>query len=595
MKNYLLYYLLITLSIIVNSCSEGFKEEYSKFYIVLKEVTAITTPTTDTTPDYTFSSNESGAINYGGSCSSSTTIAVAGNNTITLSSLSDGTYADCTIKVSKTMRTNKSETNLSGSLTMTSFTITTTSTDTTAPVIAEVTAVTTPTNDTTPDYTFSSTEAGTITYGGSCSSGTTSATTDNNTITFSTLDNGTYSNCTIKVTDSSGNESNTLAITDFTVTYWQPVSSISAYDHTCALLNNGSVKCWGWNYYGQLGKGTKGNTADIGDDANEMGDNLTSIDLGTDRTATAIDTGNHHTCALLDNASVKCWGRNFYGQLGKGNNDALGNDANEMGDNLTSINLGTDRTATAISLGTSYTCALLDNASVKCWGSGAKGKLGQGNTENIGNQPSEQGDNLPSTDLGTGRTATAISAGYRHTCALLDNASVKCWGYNNHGQLGQGNTDDIGDNSSEMGDNLPSIDLGTDRTATAISAGLEHTCALLDNASVKCWGRGKWGPIGHGNNASWGDGPNEMGDNLPSTDLGTGRTATAISAGKYHTCAILDDASVKCWGFNNQGQLGQGNKTQLGAAVNEMGDNLPAIDLQLWFPYNLLFYCFFLR
>jgi len=127
MKNYLIYYLLITLSIIVNSCSEGFKEEYSKFSLVLKEVTAITTPTTDTTPDYTFSSNESGAITYGGSCSSSTTIAVAGNNTITLSSLSDGTYADCTIKVSKTMRTNKSETNLSGSLTITSFVVATTS------------------------------------------------------------------------------------------------------------------------------------------------------------------------------------------------------------------------------------------------------------------------------------------------------------------------------------------------------------------------------------------------------------------------------------------------------------------------------------
>ena len=224
MKNYPLYYLLITLSIIVNSCSEGFKEEYSKYSLVLKEVTAITTPTTDTTPDYTFSSTESGAITYGGSCSSSTTSAISGNNTITLSSLSDGTYADCTIKVSKTMRTNKSETNLSGSLTMTSFTITTTSTDTTAPVIAEVTAVTTPTNDTTPDYTFSSTEAGTITYGGSCSSGTTSATTDNNTITFSTLDNGTYSNCTIKVTDSAVNVSNTLAITDFTVTYWQLIA-----------------------------------------------------------------------------------------------------------------------------------------------------------------------------------------------------------------------------------------------------------------------------------------------------------------------------------------------------------------------------------
>jgi len=124
MKNYLLYYLLITLSIIVNSCSEGFKEEYSKFSIVLKEVTAITTPTTDTTPDYTFSSTESGTITYGGSCSSSTTSAISGNNTITLSSLSDGTYADCTIKVSKTVTTNKSVTNLSDSLTITSFTVT---------------------------------------------------------------------------------------------------------------------------------------------------------------------------------------------------------------------------------------------------------------------------------------------------------------------------------------------------------------------------------------------------------------------------------------------------------------------------------------
>jgi len=124
MKNYLIYYLFITLSIFLNSCSEGFKEEYLKISIVLEEVTAITTPTTDTTPDYTFSSTESGALTYGGSCSSSTTSAISGNNTITLSSLSVGTYADCTITVSKTMTTNKSETNLSGSLTITSFTVT---------------------------------------------------------------------------------------------------------------------------------------------------------------------------------------------------------------------------------------------------------------------------------------------------------------------------------------------------------------------------------------------------------------------------------------------------------------------------------------
>jgi hypothetical protein len=123
MKNYPLYYLFITLSIFLNSCTEGFKEEYSKLFIALTEVTAITTPTTDTTPDYTFSSTESGAITYGGSCSSSTTIATTGNNTITLNTLSVGTYADCTITVSKTIANENSEKKLSGSLTITSFTV----------------------------------------------------------------------------------------------------------------------------------------------------------------------------------------------------------------------------------------------------------------------------------------------------------------------------------------------------------------------------------------------------------------------------------------------------------------------------------------
>ena len=137
MKNYLIYYLFITLSIFLNSCTEGFKEEYSKLVIALTEVTAITTPTTDTTPDYTFSSTGSGAITYGGSCSSSTTIATIGNNTITLSSLSVGTYADCTITVSKTIFTENSEKKLSGSLTITSFTVSS-SNDTTAPTVSSV-------------------------------------------------------------------------------------------------------------------------------------------------------------------------------------------------------------------------------------------------------------------------------------------------------------------------------------------------------------------------------------------------------------------------------------------------------------------------
>jgi len=109
MKNFLIYYVFITLSIIVNSCSSGYTDEYSKISVVLAEVTAITTPTTDTTPDYTFSSTESGSITYCGSCSSSTTSATSGNNTITLSSLSDRTYTDCTITVTKTIANENSE------------------------------------------------------------------------------------------------------------------------------------------------------------------------------------------------------------------------------------------------------------------------------------------------------------------------------------------------------------------------------------------------------------------------------------------------------------------------------------------------------
>ena len=106
------------------------------------------------------------------------------------------------------------------------------------------------------------------------------------------------------------------------------------------------------------------------------------------------------------------------------------------------------------------------------------------------------GDSLPTVALGTGRTAVAITAGNYHTCALLDDGSVKCWGYNDYGQLGLGDTADRGVGAGEMGDSLPAVALGTGRTAVAITSGSYHTCALLDDASVKCWGlerlKGSW-------------------------------------------------------------------------------------------------------
>ena len=211
MKNFLFIYLFITLSIVVNSCEEGYKSENSDgstlFTLALKEVIAVPYLTTDNTPDYTFSSNVAGNITYGGLCSSSTTVASQGNNKITLDPLSNGTYSDCTITV------DTEGPWLIGSLTLSSFIVE----DPTSPTIAEVTVVTTPTNDSTPNYTFSSDQAGTITYGGSCSSNTTSATSGNNRITLNSLNDGTYSDCTIKVTNASGYVSDSITITSFVV------------------------------------------------------------------------------------------------------------------------------------------------------------------------------------------------------------------------------------------------------------------------------------------------------------------------------------------------------------------------------------------
>ena len=155
---------------------------------IIAEVTAVATPTNNSTPDYTFSSTEAGTITYGGPCSSSTSIAVAGDNTITLNTLSDGTYSDCTITVTD------SEGNISSSQTITSFTVVV------PPILSEVTPVITPNIDTTPNYTFSSSKAGRITYGGPCSSTTNMAVAGNNTITLNALASGTYENCTITVT-----------------------------------------------------------------------------------------------------------------------------------------------------------------------------------------------------------------------------------------------------------------------------------------------------------------------------------------------------------------------------------------------------------
>src|SRR5690606_4814135 len=113
---------------------------------------------------------------------------------------------------------------------------------------------------------------------------------------------------------------------------------------------------------------------------------------------------------------------------------------------------------------------------------------GYGDMMNRGDGPGEMGEQLPIVDLGTGRCAVSIALGGQHTCALLENGAVKCWGDNTHGQLGQGDVDARGDGPYEMGDNLTEIRLGTDQSAVAITVGQSFSCALLIDNSLKCWG-----------------------------------------------------------------------------------------------------------
>jgi hypothetical protein len=292
-----------------------------------------------------------------------------------------------------------------------------------------------------------------------------------------------------------------------------------------------------------------------------------------------VSAGGSHTCAILDNASLKCWGNNAFGRLGLGNTTNVGDNPLEMGNNLPTVNLGTGRTATVVTTGTGHTCAIMDNGNVKCWGNNAAGALGLGDTTTRGDGAGEMGGNLPVVALGTGRTAVALTAGNGHTCAILDNGTVKCWGMNFDGQLGLGDTNHRGDGAGEMGNSLPAVNLGTGRTATAITAGSDHTCALLDNGRVKCWGSGMTGRLGQGDTTDRGDGAGEMGNNLPAVELGTGRTATAVTAGSDHTCATLDNGDRKCWGTGENGALGQGSTSTRGDQAGEMGDDLDPIFL----------------
>ena len=294
--------------------------------------------------------------------------------------------------------------------------------------------------------------------------------------------------------------------------------STGEYD-ACALTDAGAVKCWGYNYYGQLGDGT---TID-----RPIPVNVTGLGSGV----TAISTGYKHTCALTSLGGVKCWGYNSDGQLGDGTTTSSSTPVNVTG--LSGV-------VTAISAGGFHTCALMQTGGVKCWGFNGFGQLGNATTSS---------SSTPVNVSGLSSGVSAIRLGANHTCAL-QSGGIKCWGDNGFGQLGNGTTDQ---------GNIPVNVAGLSTGISAISAGGSHTCALTTGNGLLCWGRNDTGQLGDGTTTL---------RRSPANVTGLGSGVSAVSAGSRHTCARMQAGGAMCWGYNFYGQVGDGTAVTRLAPVN---------------------------
>jgi alpha-tubulin suppressor-like RCC1 family protein len=272
------------------------------------------------------------------------------------------------------------------------------------------------------------------------------------------------------------------------------------------------------------------------------------IDDGGVSGITQMVSGDSHTCVLTTAGKVRCWGRAAEGQLGYGNTFNIGDVAARLPHTAGDVPLRPNDPVVQIAAGNNHTCALLQSGLAYCWGMNNAGQLGYGHTSNIG-------DGEPVVSAGfvnAGGVLSMIDAGGDHTCAVLkETGVVRCWGENQFGQLGQGTTTDFGDSSSEPIFAAPNVPLGTG-TVKALALGDHHSCVIMTNGDVHCWGLNTSGQLGIGNfSGAIGDAANEA-----ITNVRLGGPARKIVAGETHTCALMETGFMRCWGDDSNHQIG---------------------------------------
>jgi alpha-tubulin suppressor-like RCC1 family protein len=293
-----------------------------------------------------------------------------------------------------------------------------------------------------------------------------------------------------------------------------PVKVVAGAEHACVLTSAGSVWCWGFNGWGQVGV--------------NGGNQWDPVQVAVGGTVTQLAAGGSNTCAVLSNNSVRCWGQNNASQLGNGTTDTS---AHYVPEEVSGI--PTSFTVASIDVGTGHVCASSTTGEAWCWGSFARGRLGTTATSNA---------TTPARTEALGGIAADISTGAEHTCVVVG-AGLVCFGRNQSGQSGRSTT------TTQF--STPTA-VTISGTVSRVSAGSAFTCIMLNTGAVQCFGSNASGQLGRGDTIAL--------DAVPAAVQGLSTGAVAITAGASHACAITPAADVMCWGLNDDGQLGDNSQ-----------------------------------